>query len=230
MNAATQRRLTPVLVGIVLGLGVLLLALLAGVGSGVHWLAPREVAPLPAAHRAALPPSAPLLSYAAVWEHPLFSRDRQPMVSAASGSGVSLGDLELTGIILTPGLRMALLRDKSAGDKSNREVRVREGTALPDGSWTLVELQPRAAIFASSSGRTELKLPAGAPIDPLPAASSTATDQSTPPGVAVMQRVNPSAPAPAGSAGNGPLQRILKQKAGGVRQRAQPSASDEGVH
>lgn len=229
MNAATQRRLTPVLVGIAAGLGLLLLALLAGAGSGVHWLAPREAAPIPAAHRVALPPAAPLLSYAAVWEHPLFSKDRKPMVSAATGSGVSLGDLELTGIILTPGLRMALLRDKSAGNKSSREVRVREGAALPDGSWTLVELQPRAAIFASGSGRTELKLPAGAPIDPLPAASTGASDQP-PPGMAVMQRVNPPAPAPANTSGDTPLQRILKQKPGTLRQRGQPSGSDEGVH
>ena len=45
MIAATQRRLTPVLVIVAVVFGVLLLVLLAGVGQGVHWDAPRETPP-----------------------------------------------------------------------------------------------------------------------------------------------------------------------------------------
>ncbi|MGC1549896.1 MAG: hypothetical protein WA777_15345 [Rhodanobacter sp.] len=234
MKAATQRSLTPVLVIVAVIFGVLLLVLLAGVGQGVHWDAPRETEALPVAHSATLPPPAPLASYASVWEHPLFSSDRKPMVSAATGGGVSLGDLELTGIIITPELHMALLRDKSSANK-DKEVRVRQGDALPDGSWTLVDLQPRSAIFASSSGRTELKLPAGAPIDALPTTTSDPAQQT--PGAATMQRVNPGQPnfqihqpPPPPPPSGEQLQRILKVKAAILKQRAQPSGADAGVH
>lgn len=161
MNAADQRQLTPILVLIALLLGALLLALLLGVGRGTRWDAARSSAPLPpAVNPANLPRPVPLQQFALVWEKPLFSPDRKPVAHAADG-GSSMGDLELTGIILTPGLRMALLHDRN-GDK---QVRLREGESLPDGSVKLVQIQPRSALFDAPSGRTELKLPAGAPID-----------------------------------------------------------------
>jgi general secretion pathway protein N len=161
MNAASQRQLTPWLVVLVVLLGAVLLLLLAGVGRGAQWDAPRSLAPLPpAGNPADLPQPLPLQQFALVWQKPLFSPDRKPVARAADG-GSNLGDLELTGIILTPGLRMALLHDRN-GDK---QVRLREGEALPDGSVKLVELRPRSALFDSPAGRTELKLPAGAPID-----------------------------------------------------------------
>ncbi|WP_130617254.1 general secretion pathway protein GspN [Dyella amyloliquefaciens] len=160
MNAAAQRRLTPVLGGVAAVFGVVLLLFLGGLGRGVSWGAPRPATPLPETHDQGLPPPIPLAQFSAVWQQPLFNPDRKANLRTASG-GASLGDMQLTGIIVTPGLHMALLHDKS-GD---HEVRVREGDTLPDGSWRLVELKPRAAVFESSSGRTELELPAGAPID-----------------------------------------------------------------
>ena len=175
MNAEAQRRLTPVLGGLAAVFGLLLLLLLAGIGRAVHWEAPRPVAPLPEAHDKGLPTPVPLDQFAAVWTQPLFNADRKPGMRAASGSA-SLGDMQLTGIILTPSLHMALLRDKSG----EHEVRVREGDSLPDGSWRLAELKPRAAIFESASGRTELGLPAGAPID-MPKNAATANGMAPPP-------------------------------------------------
>ena len=161
MNAANQRRLTPVLAGVVIVLGVALVALLGGLGRTVHWNKPRPPAVLPPPTNAGnLPMPVPLQNFALVWEKPLFSPDRKPIAHMA-GSGTSLGDLSLTGIILTSGLHMALLHDKN-GDK---QIRLREGEALPDGSVKLVEVHPRSALFDASGGRTELKLPAGAPID-----------------------------------------------------------------
>ena len=160
MNAAQQRRLTPVLAGVAVLLAVLLLVLWSGIGRGTHWSPPRTLPPLPPAGNAELPPATPLQQFSVVWEKPLFNPDRKPMAHASEG-GSNLGDLELTGIIITPGLRMALLHDKN-GD---REIRLREGASLPDGSVTLVEVRARSAVFDSSAGRTELKLPAGAPID-----------------------------------------------------------------
>jgi len=161
MNAASQRRLTPVLAGIVVVVGIVLVSLMGGLGRTVHWDKARPPAVLPPSTDASnLPTPLPLENFALVWQKPLFSPDRKPIARVADG-GTSLGDLSLTGIILTSGLRMALLHDKS-GD---REIRLREGQATPDGSVKLVEVRPRSALFDGSSGRTELKLPAGAPID-----------------------------------------------------------------
>ncbi len=161
MNAANQRQLTPVLAAIAVLLGAVLLMLLLGIGATARWNPPRAPAPLPPAAKSdALPRPVPLQEFALVWQKPLFNPERKPVARAAAG-GSSLGDLDLTGIILTPGLRMALLHDRN-GDK---QVRLHEGESLPDGSVTLVEVHPRSALFDSSAGRTELKLPAGAPID-----------------------------------------------------------------
>jgi len=161
MNAASQRRLTPVLAGIVVVLGIVLVTLVSGLGRKVHWDKARPPVVLPpSADASNLPIPLPLENFSLVWQKPLFSPDRKPIARVADG-GTSLGDLSLTGIILTSGLRMALLHDKS-GD---REIRLREGEATPDGSVKLVEVRPRSALFDASGGRTELKLPAGAPID-----------------------------------------------------------------
>jgi len=191
MNAAAQRRLTPLLGGVAVLFGALLLVLLVGVGRGVSWGPQRAAAPLPPAHDQGLPPPVPLAQFSAVWTQPLFSNDRKPSLHAAAG-GASLGDMQLTGIILTPPLHMALLRDKSG----EHEVRVRQGDALPDGSWRLVDLRPRSAVFESSSGRTELQLPAGAPID-IPKAEGNAPPPAPP---APAMAVGP-VPAPQ----NGPM-------------------------
>ncbi|KZC35998.1 general secretion pathway protein GspN [Rhodanobacter sp. FW510-R12] len=195
MNAASQRQLTPWLVALVLLLGAVLLLLLAGLGRGVRWDAPRQPPPLPPTGRQAeLPTPVPLPQYAQVWQKPLFSPDRKPAARADGGS--SLGDLELTGILLTPGLRMALLQDRN-GD---RQVRLREGETLPDGSVKLVELRPRSALFDSPAGRTELKLPAGAPID-APRAAAETRDQ--PAGAAAMQLAPDEGKEAAGRSGSG---------------------------
>jgi general secretion pathway protein N len=232
MNAASQRRLTPVLGGVAAVAGLLLLLLLAGVGRGVQWGAPRPVPPLPEARAQGLPPPVPLAQFAAVWQQPLFNPDRKPSLRAASG-GASLGDMQLTGIILTPGLHMALLHDKG-GD---REVRVREGDALPDGSWKLAELKPRAAVFESASGRTQLDLPAGAPIDmpkaatPNGVASSPGSVPTTlPPGA--MQMSNPPLPAAPAMDSAGPQSDRIRQLKEAIQKRRaqQTAAPSEGAH
>jgi general secretion pathway protein N len=184
MNAANQRQLTPILAAVVVVLSAALLLLLSGIGRDAKWDAPRSLAALPpTGNPADLPQPLPLQQFALVWQKPLFSPDRKPVARAADG-GSNLGDLELTGIILTPGLRMALLHDKN-GDK---QVRLHEGEALPDGSVKLVEVRPRSALFDSSAGRTELKLPAGAPIDNKPPAPA-----NTAPGTGTIMQIEPGA-------------------------------------
>lgn len=194
MNASNQRQLTPVLTVIAVLLGALLLLLLSGVGRGVTWDAPRTLATLPSTGNATnLPQPLPLQQFVLIWQKPLFSPDRKPVAHVADG-GSNLGDLTLTGIILTPAVRLALLHDKN-GDK---QVRLREGESLPDGSVKLVEVRPRSALFDSSAGRTELKLPAGAPIDDKRAGASANAGDMNPAGGSVM-RVEPGSltPAPA---------------------------------
>ncbi len=249
MNAEAQRRLTPVLGGLAATFGLLLLLLLVGMGRAVHWGATRPVAPLPEVHDKGLPPPVPLEQFAAVWKQPLFNADRKPAMRAASGSA-RLGDMQLTGIILTPALHMALLRDKSG----ENEVRVREGDTLPDGSWRLAELKPRAAIFESASGRTELGLPAGAPIDmpksatmangmlPSPAQPPAQPPAPMPPG-AVRMMTGPVPPSPSTSLPNANMpgapqtnadtqsDRIRQLKEAIQKRRAEQSAApSEGAH
>ncbi|MDE2279422.1 MAG: general secretion pathway protein GspN [Xanthomonadaceae bacterium] len=238
MNAASQRRLTPVLVILALLLGMVWLALLAGVGRGVRWNAPRAAAlPRPAGRPAGLPTPLPLAEFAPVWQQSLFSPDRKPEAHAANG-GSSIGDLSLTGIILTPHLHMALLHDKNG----NKELRLREGQSLPDGSLSLVEVKPRSVIIDSSQGRTELKLPAGAPIDaakagPAPAAMPSPSPQGgAAPGADSVQRVESmsrSGPPPLAPPQYSPqqLDRLRKLKAAILQRRAASQAANhEGVH
>ncbi|OOG65390.1 hypothetical protein B0E46_03310 [Rhodanobacter sp. B04] len=198
MNAAHQRSLTPVLAVAAVVLGALWLLLLGGVGSKVDWGAARTLAALPpATGPASLPTPLPLEQFAVVWQKPLFSPDRKPVPRMAN-DGAGLGDLELTGIILTSDLRMALLRDKN-GD--HREVRLREGTSLPDGSVTLLEVHPRSALFNTSSGQVELKLPAGAPFDGQKTDGPAAAPAQEAPGAAMMSIVPPGSQAgPSGHA------------------------------
>ena len=126
MNAANQRQLTPVLVVIAVLLGALLLVLLGGVGRAVFMgraacagatAAAGQPRRLAAAEAAAAIRAG--LAEAAVQSG---SQTGGAMPRTASSS---LGDLELTGVILTGGLRMALLHDKN-GDK---QVRLHEGAS-----------------------------------------------------------------------------------------------------
>lgn len=184
MRAAAQRRLTPVLVLLAAILGAIFVALLLGAGQGVRWNPPRAVAPLPPPGRgAALPSPQPLDRFALVWQKPLFSPDRRP--SALADAGGAVGDLALTGVILTRDVHIALVHDKS----NNRDLQIVEGKGTPDGRWTLVEVHPRSAVFDAPDGRIELKLPAGAPFD------KTAAPPDSAPGAAEMRQglVEPNA-------------------------------------
>jgi general secretion pathway protein N len=239
MNAAAQRRLTPVFGAIVAVFGVALLSLLFGVGKGITWDAPRATPPLPTMHNVELPPPPALPSYAQAWDHPLFSADRKPIVSSGGDAGgVSLGDLQLTGVILTSTLHMALLgpvsHDANSKGDDTQEVRVREGASLPDSSWKLIKVLPRSAIFASASGRTELKLPAGAPIDQpaSTAAAPGAIPMSGPPGMQVQNHAMPAPPPPGGQTppNEAQAQRLQKLRAAILKQRSQQAGNAQGEH
>ena len=167
MNAADRRRVTPALGILAVLLALLLIAAWAGWGRGVHWRDQSAAPPkLPPTTTATPPPRAvPLEQFSAVWQHPLFSPTRSPEV-AATGAGEASGDLQLTGVILQPGLAMAILHDKTSG----KDYRVIQGQPSRDGS-TLVELHPRSAVVESGGSRLQLQL--------VPGPSSSADDAQT---------------------------------------------------
>jgi len=190
MNAAGQRRLTPVLAAIAVALGCTAAAFALGIGQGVRWDEPAAPEALPPLRAAAMPPTSPLNRYAEVWQRPLFMADRKPAAAAdTDDSSSNIGDLELTGIIMTSGLHMALLRDRG----KDVAVRVKEGSALADGHWTLASLTPRSAIFDNGGERRELTLKVAAP-------EALAKDPARPGAVAGQPGQPPrAAPAPSGS-------------------------------
>ncbi|HUA81850.1 MAG TPA: hypothetical protein VL997_15855 [Dyella sp.] len=239
MNAASQRSLTPMLGIAVAVLGVALLSLLFGAGRSVSWDPPRPAPPLPTARAVTLPVPPPLPTYARVWDHPLFSADRKPIVTSGGGTeGVSLGDLQLTGIILTPTLHMALLGPTNGKpDDTTQQVSVREGATLPDSNWKLIQVLPRSAIFASPSGRTELKLPAGAPIDQQQSPQRQPAPNSMREGAIPM--IPPEPPTPSGGMRQGPMppppnnaqsERLQKLRAAILKQRSQQQNGNQGEH
>src|SRR5699024_842837 len=63
-------------------------------------------------------------------------------------------DYQLTSVILTPSLRMAILQPAGGGEA----VRVREGQEAPGGGWRLVGLDRRSAVFEGPDGRRSLGL------------------------------------------------------------------------
>ncbi|HET9834900.1 MAG TPA: hypothetical protein VFP88_00930 [Rhodanobacteraceae bacterium] len=156
MNAADRRRLTPALGILAVALAALLIALWAGVGRGTHWNDNAPPPPLPTVRAATPPPSVPPLEkFANVWEHPLFSPDRKPIAAPAGNNNANTGDLELTGVIMLPGLHMALLREKNTG----HTLRVREGQSAAGAK--VVEVKPRSAVVDINGSRTELPLKVG---------------------------------------------------------------------
>ena len=262
MNAAAQRRLTPVLAGIAVVLAVLFAVLFAGMGRGVRWNQPLPTPPLPEVRQNTMPVPLPLDHFAAVWQRPLFNPDRKAVLHNA-GETSNLGDMELTGIIITPSLRVALLRNKSDDktqpgavptatdnkDDASKDVRVREGGTLPDGSWKLVELQPRVAIFESGGSRSELKLPSGAPVTPLPNQKTAPPipgqpNPGMPPTVDAngspqmqIHHVGPGVPMPPGAVSPGQpapppadqAERIRQLRENILKRRAQQAATPNGV-
>ena len=170
MNAAGERMLTWWLLAGVLLAGLALLWLLAGGDRRVRWSPPRPLPPMPA-QTASLPPAAvPVLSrFAAIWRRPLLSPDRQPL--PPRGEGRRLGDLELTGVIISPGLKLALLRLRpesgpAAAASAAGGLRVALGARTPDGGWQLTRLEPRQAWFSRDGRQLRLAL--------MPAAAASA--------------------------------------------------------
>jgi general secretion pathway protein N len=175
VNAADRRRLTPSLGTVAAVLLLVLIALWLGLGRGAHWhddAAPPKLPPL--GTNLPAPTVPPLEQYAATWQHPLFNPSRIPEAAAGNGDEAT-GDLQLTGVIMLPDLKMAILH----------------------GGPTLVELHPRSAVVETSGSRVNLQLIPG----PSPDASAPAQDEAQPPqsaGQGASAMVSRQAPSDAG--------------------------------
>lgn len=160
MNAADRRRLTPTLGVAAAVLVVILIALWLGLGRGAHWRDDAAPPRLPPLGSTPPPPTVPPLEqYADVWQRPLFSPTRAPE-PAAGGDGTASSDLELTGVIMLPDLKLAILHDKT----QNKDYRAILGRPSRDAP-ALIELHPRSAVVDASGTRLTLQLVPGAAPD-----------------------------------------------------------------
>ncbi|MGA9335967.1 MAG: hypothetical protein WBV39_16930 [Rudaea sp.] len=158
MNMPGTKLLTVILAGTCAMLLLLVLALQFGLGRGFSWL------PLDAAAASAagsdkvdrdpfrLPPET---DFVATTQRPLFNEDRKPTPEGNDEEApppppkVAL-TIELTGIVLTPQLHLAMIKDKAKNDT----IALKEGMPMPgdEGGWTLTEIKPRSVIFKEASG------------------------------------------------------------------------------
>ena len=213
---------------------LLALALQIGLGRGYTWLPPEgDAAVVGAGAIDRTPFKLPAeTELAATQARPLFNEDRKPTPdeppeeSAPQPPSAPL-NISLTGVVLTPDVRVAMVQDKV----KNTSIALKEGMPMPgdQGGWTLTKINPRSAIFRELSGEeieVELTTAVANPKANVPArpANATAAAAPTPPRAApnppTMPTTNPPAP------GGGPnqqeaLQRRIEERRKQMREEAE---------
>lgn len=91
-------------------------------------------------------------NYSSIWLKPLFWESRSPD-SGSTGVGAQASGLTLTGVVITPGLRVALFKRTD-----NKTVAGKPGQALPNG-WTVIGIEPRTVDLARETEHLTLTLP-----------------------------------------------------------------------
>lgn len=190
---ARDRRM-PVRTRLLLVMALLALAVLVGVAVGLG----RQTRALPPV--SAAPPSVPaglgdagqsrlgpLDQYMVIGQTPLFYPDRQPKPfvvsngSASDAPAAATFEFQLTGVVNTPALELAVLQPIQGGEA----LRVLKGSG-PKGAeaWVLQGVEGRTAIFMGPGGeqRLELRRPVDAAM-PVPPAGMPAGMPPMPPGV-----------------------------------------------
>lgn len=185
---------------------------LAGMGGRVDPLAadPSLTQPLPRLPADAQERLGTLSQYTEISARPLFSSDRRPrpfFITGDGGEQVQAFDFVLSSVMITPGLRMAILQPTGGGES----IRLQVGESPPAMSnWQLVEVQPRSASFAGPEGPQTLELrvfdgaggQAPTAIAPGPAAPGAATSAPPMAGTAAPPSAPPvRVPAPPASSG-----------------------------
>jgi general secretion pathway protein N len=167
--------------------------------------------------------------YAQVLARPLFNESRAPEVEETADAGEAAAaqplTVNLTGVILTRGVQIALVTDPA----KNETERVKVGQPLTGerAGWTLVELKPRAAVFEGAGlGRQELELAVdvqgAAPAAPAPAPAAAAPPATT---ATAQDPANPqpaaAAPAPGQPASADEIRRRIEERRRQLREEAQ---------
>lgn len=102
----------------------------------------------------------PLTQYGEIGARPLFASDRRPhpfslQPDNADDAQDNSFDYQLTSVLITPQLRMAIVQPSQGGDS----VRIKFDSAADEiPAWRLVQLDARSAVFEGPEGRKTLKL------------------------------------------------------------------------
>ena len=101
----------------------------------------------------------PIGQYSETGARPLFSETRQPepfFISGEEGGEQPQSfDFVLSSVMITPGLKMAILQTTEGGES----VRVKLGESPESApNWQLVEINPRSVVIAGPEGRKTLEL------------------------------------------------------------------------
>lgn len=158
MHPSIERRLVTVLAAV--SAVEIVLAAVPWLVDPLPFSSVADVAPGSEAASQAIPPSEtrPLGSFTAFTARPLFTASRRPPPadtvkggppSSAQGIGVILGRYRLTGVVVTPTVRIAFMMDL----KDNESFAVSEGEKL--GDWVFAEIA-RESITLQSNGRREV--------------------------------------------------------------------------
>lgn len=102
--------------------------------------------------------------YALVLEHPVFNESREPTPidekddpNAGPAQTATPINVTLTSIIITPKLKLAIVRDNNTGQST--VVKVGNTLEGEQSGWKLVEVAPRKAVFEGQGlGQQELEL------------------------------------------------------------------------
>lgn len=198
MNARTARLITMSLAG---ACGVMALAgVLAwmGAGRGYGWLPETDAPPVTGVGHidtdaVVMPPDS---EFAEVRQRPIFNEDRKPtpIVDDKPAEVVQVVPLNitLTGVVLTPDVKLAMVRDNA----KNEAVSLRIGMPLPgeQQGWTLAEIRARSVVFKNPQDETsEVELEVAPGLTVPPSAKPTA------PAAANAAPAPPPAPPPGGA-------------------------------
>ena len=154
--------------------GLLLIALLLAViwalPASSSSLAPEGENNLPGLHLPELAVSEAIDKYAVITEHPVFNNTRLPVIEPDLDDSlgedlleeeVDAPDVQLTGIVITPSIRIATLRQKNKRKGEQLSLVAFEGKPLEGnfGSWQVSTIGLREVTLSSGGGeQIQLKL------------------------------------------------------------------------
>jgi general secretion pathway protein N len=216
---------------------LLLLAVALRMGLGSGYSLAEDAGPAPALSFGQIRGEPPKLrawvEFGELVARPLFNESRAPEAQPESADAAAEGaaqplNVQLTGVILSQDLQLAMVRDNTNGETA----RVRVGKPLEGAmaGWTLVELKPRLAVFDGAGlGRQELELTVdtkgtAAPVV-VPPPAQPAAAAAAPAAANAQPAAGAAAPAPAQAPGQpanaDEIRRRIEERRRQLREEAQ---------